>query len=151
MTINIAFFDEYDECVYRCDAHMPAGTDDPTTTDPACVACPVETEWKMCGLGANAPVEGARECTQEELPDVTTSLVTVLIVVPIIGLVNLLFSWLRKPLVADVMVRSGEMWARLKAESISERARKRESQMLAAMTPKQVLVYAQETTNSTTR
>jgi Ca2+-binding EF-hand superfamily protein len=151
MTINIAFFDEYDECVYRCDAHMPAGTDDPTTTDPACVACPVETEWKMCGLGANAPVEGARECTQEELPDVTTSLVTVLIVVPIIGLVNLLFSWLRKPLVADVMVRSGEMWARLKAESISERARKRESQMLAAMTPKQVLVYAQETTNSTTQ
>lgn len=151
MTINIAFFDNHDECVYPCDAHMPAGMDDSTTTDPACVACPVEEDWQMCGLGANAPVEGARECRQEELPGITTSLITVLIVVPIIGLVNLLFAWLRKPLVADVMVHSGEMWARLQSESNSERARKRESQMLATMTPKQVIDYAQEIVDLTTQ
>eukprot|EP01043_Picozoa_sp_COSAG02_P030840 COSAG02_NODE_1988_length_10177_cov_3.296388_2_plen_227_part_00 len=151
MTINIVFFDDYDECVYRCDAHMPAGVDDPTTTDPACVACPVEEDWQMCGLGANAPVEGVRECKQQELPGIATSIVTVLIVVPIIGLVNLLFAWLRKPLAADVMVHSGDMWARLKSESVSERARKRESQMLAAMTPKQVIAYAQEVVDPTTQ
>jgi len=83
MTLNILFFDDYEECVYSCDKHMPVGTDDPTTEDPACVACPVEEDWQMCGLGANGPVDGARVCVDEELPGLTASLVNVLIAAPV--------------------------------------------------------------------
>ena len=143
LTLNIIFFDEYEECVYPCDSHMPAGTDDVSTKDPACTACPAEQDPQLCGLG-NGPVDGDRTCAEEELPGLTASLVTVAIIVPVIGIVNFAFGWLRKPLIADIMMRSGEMLDRLQEETTHERAYKRAKLMLAAMTPNQVRSYADE-------
>lgn len=83
MTLNIVFFDDYEECVYSCDSHMPAGMDDLTTSDPACLQCPVEQDPQLCGLGANGLVDGARTCTEDELPGKTAWLISMMIIVPI--------------------------------------------------------------------
>lgn len=86
MTLNIVFFRDYEECVYACDDHMPAGMDDPTTTSiPACVACQADMDLETCALGvANLhPIDDARICGDEDMPGVATSLVNVAIVLPI--------------------------------------------------------------------
>lgn len=151
MTLNFAFFDDYEECVYSCDAHMPAGVDDPTTTDPACVPCPVEMDWRQCGQGEHGPVGEARICTHDTLPNWTVSLVAWLMLAPIIGIVQFIFASMRKPLIVDIMLRSGEIWAMMQSETVQEHARKRESLMLTAMTPTQVHAYAQEIADATTQ
>jgi hypothetical protein len=88
MTLNIIFFDDYEECVYSCDGHMPAGMDDLTTEDPACLQCPVEQDWQLCGLGANGLVEGARTCSEEELPGKTAWIISMMIIIPIYMIVS---------------------------------------------------------------
>jgi len=90
MALNIIFFDDYKECIYRCDHHFPAGVDDPTTPDPACSACPVEEDWETCAMGETAPINESRTCVDEEMPGLLASLITVAIVVPLIGLINVL-------------------------------------------------------------
>ena len=171
MALNIIFFDDYEECIYRCDHHFPAGVDDPTTPDPACSACPVEEDWETCAMGETAPINESRTCVDEEMPGLLASLITVAIVVPVIGLINVLvrprpvlalsvsgltlvlhfqFGWLRRELVADIMMRSGEMWDRMKKESAHDWATKREKMMLGAMNPKQVEQYARQIVDKTT-
>ena len=85
LTVNIVFFRDYEECVYACDDHMPAGVDDPTTPQEACSACRADMEWESCALGdANLhPVDDARMCAEEQLPKLTASLVSMAIVLPI--------------------------------------------------------------------
>jgi hypothetical protein len=148
MALNIIFFDDYEECVYSCDTHMPAGLDDTTTADPACVPCPAEQALDSggaCGLADMGPVDqGSRLCMEEEQPGLMASLVTVAIVIPLIGVVNLAFGWLRKPLIADIMLRSGEMWDRLQSESAQEKAQKQEELMLKAMSLKHIFEYASQ-------
>lgn len=82
LTLNIVFFNDYEECVYACDSHMPAGMDDIATPDPACGACPVEIDWTACG-SRTSPVNGARMCADESMPGAVASFVSFMIVVPI--------------------------------------------------------------------
>ena len=56
----------------------------------------------------------------------------------------------RRELVADIMMRSGEMWDRMKKESAHDWATKREKMMLGAMNPKQVEQYARQIVDKTT-
>ena len=82
LTVNIVFFNDYAECVYICDSHMPAGMDDITTPDPACSACPAELDWKACASGTS-PVSGARMCADEPMPGALASFASMMIIVPI--------------------------------------------------------------------
>lgn len=86
-----AFCADYEECVYACDDHMPAGVDDHNTKEPACVACSSEMEFESCGIGVDT-VDDARVCVEEDLPGLVTSLVNSLIVVPIYKILSILVS-----------------------------------------------------------
>ena len=90
LALNIVFFEEDEECVYGCDHHMPAGIDDRKTLQPTCAVCPAELDWETCvtetGWFGDAnlhPVDGARMCVDEAMPGLSTSLISLLIVLPI--------------------------------------------------------------------
>ena len=95
MTMNLAFFNDYEECIYRCDHHFPAGVDDPTTPHPACSACPVEEDWETCAMGETAPINESRTCVQEQLPGMTLSLLSTLVALPVMGCLSYLVRTLR--------------------------------------------------------
>ena len=67
------------------------------------------------------------ECGLEELPNgLWVSLMTAILAVPMIGLLNIGFAWLRAPLTLDVMVKSGEVLDRFDVkEEHTKKQRKR--------------------------
>jgi Ca2+-binding EF-hand superfamily protein len=124
--VGILFFDGYTECTYPCDVgRYPNASEMPDE----CKVCLKEQDCSAenTSTATHAIVDSPSSRVCPETPETDalnngflTALLQCALVIPLIGVMNLWLAWLRQPLHANIMARSGEMLERIETKHFDE-------------------------------